>query len=255
MGGLLTSRFAQLFPSDVAGIALLGAVIRRLDVGPRGPEPHPSYRLLEPPTSPVCHAAATTEAVTGVEAASLREPLICLRSQHHEPRSTRYRAQHGPPGDLGYCAGAHVGLRNRPPRSRAATSRVTVLLPQRCFMVEDDHGRHVLPHRVRASRAGNLPGTLMADAVLDSEHPIRAMFVFANPLLSIACEQLAKAFEQRLARRGRHLPVDRRVRRRGFPDRTDMYEREDLTLSTSARAPAVRAVHPCSGRAARGASA
>ena len=27
MGGLLTSRFAQLFPSDVAGIALLGAVI------------------------------------------------------------------------------------------------------------------------------------------------------------------------------------------------------------------------------------
>lgn len=47
-------------------------------------------------------------------------------------------------------------------------------------------------------RVGNLPGTLMADAILDSENPVRAMIVFAgNPLLSIAGQdRLTKAFEQ-----------------------------------------------------------
>lgn len=47
-------------------------------------------------------------------------------------------------------------------------------------------------------RRGSLPGTLMADAILDSETPVRAMIVVAgNPLLSIGGgERLRKAFEQ-----------------------------------------------------------
>ncbi len=47
-------------------------------------------------------------------------------------------------------------------------------------------------------RRGALPGTLMADAILDSDEPMRAMIVVAgNPLLSIAGEErLRKAFEQ-----------------------------------------------------------
>jgi anaerobic selenocysteine-containing dehydrogenase len=82
-------------------------------------------------------------------------------------------------------------------------------------------------------RAGNLPGTLMADAILDSENPIRAMFVWAgNPLLSIAGEdRLAKAFEQ----------LELLVVVDIYPSATaqhahvvlpsaDMYEREDLNV-------------------------
>ena len=47
-------------------------------------------------------------------------------------------------------------------------------------------------------RRGSLPGTLMADAILDSERPVRAMIVVAgNPLLSIGGgDRLRKAFEQ-----------------------------------------------------------
>jgi anaerobic selenocysteine-containing dehydrogenase len=47
-------------------------------------------------------------------------------------------------------------------------------------------------------RRGALPGTLMADAILDSADPVRAMIVVAgNPLLSIpGGERLRKAFEQ-----------------------------------------------------------
>ncbi len=82
-------------------------------------------------------------------------------------------------------------------------------------------------------RRGGLPGTLMADAILDSDDPIRAMFVWAgNPLLSIAGEQrLAKAFEQ----------LDLLVVIDLYPNATaehadvvlpaaDMYEREDLNI-------------------------
>lgn len=47
-------------------------------------------------------------------------------------------------------------------------------------------------------RRGAMPGTLMADAILDSETPVRAMFVVAgNPLISIAGgDRLLKALEQ-----------------------------------------------------------
>ncbi len=82
-------------------------------------------------------------------------------------------------------------------------------------------------------RVGNLPGTLMADAILDSDNPIRAMFVWAgNPLLSIAGEaRLAKAFEQLEllvvvdiypSATAEHADV--------VLPCTDMYEREDLNI-------------------------
>ena len=82
-------------------------------------------------------------------------------------------------------------------------------------------------------RAGNLPGTMMSDHILDSADPIRAMMVWAgNPLLSIAGEaRLAKAFEQ----------LDFLVVVDIYPSATseyadvmlpaaDMYEREDLNI-------------------------
>jgi anaerobic selenocysteine-containing dehydrogenase len=90
-------------------------------------------------------------------------------------------------------------------------------------------------------RRGALPGTLMADAVLDSATPVRAMIVVAgNPLLSIAGqERLRKAFEQ----------LELLVVIDIYPSATaeladvvlpctDMYERDDLNIvniGTSAR--------------------
>jgi anaerobic selenocysteine-containing dehydrogenase len=90
-------------------------------------------------------------------------------------------------------------------------------------------------------RRGALPGTLMADAILDSAEPIRAMIVVAgNPLLSIAGqERLRKAFEQ----------LELLVVIDIYPSATaeladvvlpctDMYERDDLNIvniGTSAR--------------------
>ena len=85
------------------------------------------------------------------------------------------------------------------------------------------------------------PGTLMADAILDSAEPVRAMIVVAgNPLLSIAGEErLRKAFEQ----------LELLVVIDIYPSATaeladvvlpctDMYERDDLNIvniGTSAR--------------------
>lgn len=90
-------------------------------------------------------------------------------------------------------------------------------------------------------RRGGMPGTLMADAILDSAAPIRAMIVVAgNPLLSIAGqERLTKAFEQ----------LELLVVLDIYPSATaefahvvlpctDMYERDDLNIvniGTSAR--------------------
>jgi len=82
-------------------------------------------------------------------------------------------------------------------------------------------------------RRGSLPGTLMSHAILDSDDPIRAMFVVAgNPVLSIGGQQrLAKAFEQ----------LDLLVVIDIYPSATaefadvvlpsaDMYERDDLNI-------------------------
>jgi formate dehydrogenase len=82
-------------------------------------------------------------------------------------------------------------------------------------------------------RRGALPGTLLANAILDSDEPIRALFVVAgNPLLSIAGEQrLRKAFEQ----------LDLLVVIDIYPSATaefahvmlpatDMYERDDINV-------------------------
>ncbi len=82
-------------------------------------------------------------------------------------------------------------------------------------------------------RSGNLPGTMMANAILDADEPVRAMFVWAgNPLLSIAGQdRLAKAFEQLEllvvidiypSATAEHAHVR-------LPG-TDMYEREDVNI-------------------------
>ena len=96
-------------------------------------------------------------------------------------------------------------------------------------------------------RRGALPGTLMADAILDSAEPVRAMIVVAgNPLLSIAGEErLRKAFEQ----------LELLVVIDIYPSATaeladvvlpctDMYERDDLNVvNIGTSATTVRAVH------------
>jgi formate dehydrogenase len=90
-------------------------------------------------------------------------------------------------------------------------------------------------------RRGNLPGTLMADAILDSDEPVRAMIVVAgNPLLSIAGqERLRKAFEQLelLVVVDIYPSATAELAHVVLPC-TDQYEREDLNIvniGTSAR--------------------
>ena len=82
-------------------------------------------------------------------------------------------------------------------------------------------------------RAGNLPGTLMSDTILDADEPVRAMFVWAgNPLLSIAGEQrLAKAFEQLelLVVVDIYPSATAELADVVLPS-TDMYERDDLNI-------------------------
>jgi anaerobic selenocysteine-containing dehydrogenase len=90
-------------------------------------------------------------------------------------------------------------------------------------------------------RRGSLPGTLMADAILDSDDPLRAMIVVAgNPLLSIAGEErLRKAFEQLelLVVIDIYPSATAELAHVVLPC-TDQYERDDLNivnLGTSAR--------------------
>ena len=82
-------------------------------------------------------------------------------------------------------------------------------------------------------RRGALPGTLMADAILDSSEPIRAMIVVAgNPLLSIAGqERLRKAFEQLelLVVIDIYPSATAELAHVVLPS-TDMYERDDLNI-------------------------
>jgi anaerobic selenocysteine-containing dehydrogenase len=90
-------------------------------------------------------------------------------------------------------------------------------------------------------RRGALPGTLMADAILDSATPVRAMVVVAgNPLLSIAGQdRLRKAFEQLelLVVIDIYPSATAELAHVVLPC-TDMYERDDLNIvniGTSAR--------------------
>ena len=90
-------------------------------------------------------------------------------------------------------------------------------------------------------RRGALPGTLMADAILDSADPVRAMIVVAgNPLLSIAGgDRLRKAFEQLelLVVIDIYPSATAELADVVLPS-TDMYERDDLNvvnIGTSAR--------------------
>ena len=124
--------------------------------------------------------------------------------------------------------------------SRAATSRATASTPTPSPAPASPEQGYVDTEFGRLRR-GALPGTLMADAILDSAEPVRAMIVVAgNPLLSIAGEErLRKAFEQ----------LELLVVIDIYPSATaeladvvlpctDMYERDDLNIvniGTSAR--------------------
>lgn len=82
-------------------------------------------------------------------------------------------------------------------------------------------------------RRGSLPGTVLSHAILDSEHPVRALIVVAgNPLLSIAGEQrLRKAFEQLelLVVIDIYPSATSELAHIVLPA-TDMYERDDLNI-------------------------
>ena len=82
-------------------------------------------------------------------------------------------------------------------------------------------------------RAGVLPGTLLTQAVLDADDPIRAMIVVSgNPLLSIAGEdRLRKAFEQlELLVVADIYPTATAELADVVLPCTDAYEREDLNI-------------------------
>ncbi len=82
-------------------------------------------------------------------------------------------------------------------------------------------------------RRGSLPGTLLSNSILDSEHPVRALIVVAgNPLLSIAGEAaLRKAFEQLdlLVVIDIYPSATAELAHVVLPS-TDMYERDDLNI-------------------------
>ncbi len=82
-------------------------------------------------------------------------------------------------------------------------------------------------------RRGAIPGTLMSQAILDSEKPIKAMFVIAgNPLLSIAGqERLRKAFDQLelLVVIDIYPSATAELADVVLPS-TDMYERDDINV-------------------------
>jgi formate dehydrogenase len=82
-------------------------------------------------------------------------------------------------------------------------------------------------------RRGSLPGNLMADAILDSARPVRAMIVVAgNPLLSIGGgDRLQKAFEQLelLVCIDLYRNATGELAHYVLPS-TDMLEREDLNV-------------------------
>ena len=84
-------------------------------------------------------------------------------------------------------------------------------------------------------RRGDLPGTLMAQAITDSEAPIRALFVAAgNPLLSVAGEEgLREAFEglDLLVVVDLYRNATAELAHYALPS-TDMFEREDITYAS-----------------------
>ncbi len=178
------------------------------------------------------YPAERTEAVTGVAADTVRE---LARAWVTTPRASVHAStglNMGRQGTLAYWLVHMLSF---------VTGRLDVEggnLKSDGFFPNAVSGRGVTEQRYVDTefgrlRAGNLPGTLMADAILDSEQPVRAMFVWAgNPLLSIAGEdRLAKAFEQLelLVVVDIYPSATSEFADVRLPG-TDMYEREDLNI-------------------------
>ncbi|MEZ5376821.1 MAG: molybdopterin-dependent oxidoreductase [Acidimicrobiales bacterium] len=178
------------------------------------------------------YPAERTEAVTGVAAATVRE---LARAWVSTPRASVHAStgiNMGRQGTLAYWLVHMLSF---------VTGRLDVdggNLKSDGFFPNAVSGRGVTEQRYVETefgrlRAGNLPGTLMADAILDADEPVRAMFVWAgNPLLSIAGqERLAKAFEQLelLVVVDIYPSATSELAHVRLPG-TDMYEREDLNI-------------------------
>lgn len=178
------------------------------------------------------YPAERTEAVTGIAAATVRELAQAWVSTPRASVHASTGLNMGRQGTLAYWLVHMLSF---------VTGRLDVEggnLKSDGFFPNAVSGRGVTEQRYVDTefgrlRAGNLPGTLMADAILDAEQPVRAMFVWAgNPLLSIAGEnRLAKAFEQLelLVVIDIYPSATSELADVRLPS-TDMYEREDLNI-------------------------
>ena len=154
-----------------------------------------------PPTGSPPSPASTPTSIRELAAAWVATPRASVHA------STGH--QHGPPGHARLLARAHAVVRHRAPRRRGRQPQERRLLRQRPVRRRRRPSRATSTPSSAGCGAARCPGTLMADAILDSAEPVRAMIVVAgNPLLSIAGqERLRKAFEQlELLVVHRHLP-------------------------------------------------
>ena len=176
--------------------------------------------------------AASTEAVTGIEAATVRELAEAWVDTPNASVHASTGINMGRQGTLAYwlvhmlsfvtgrldATGGNLKSDGFYPnaRSGAAVTEQTY--------VDTEFGR---------LRRGALPGTLMSDAILDSDDPVRAMIVTAgNPLLSIAGQdRLRKAFEQLelLVVIDIYPSATAELADVVLPS-TDMYERDDINI-------------------------
>ncbi len=178
------------------------------------------------------YPAERTEAITGVPAATVRELAAAWVAT---PRASVHGStgiNMGRQGTLAYwlvhmlsfvtgrldAEGGNLKSDGFYPNARAGAGN-----PEQAY-VDTEFGR---------LRRGNLPGTLLSHAILDSESPVRALIVVAgNPLLSIAGEaRMRKAFEQlELLVVIDIYPSATSEYAHVLLPSTDMYERDDLNI-------------------------
>jgi formate dehydrogenase len=186
------------------------------------------------------HPAARVAGVTGVDAGVIRELAAAWVATPRASVHASTGLNMGRQGSLAYWlvhmlsfATGRLDVEGGNLKSDGfyANARSGAGVPEQGY-VDTEFGR---------LRRGALPGTLMADAILDSDDPVRAMIVVAgNPLLSIAGQdRLRKAFEQLelLVVIDIYPSATAELADVVLPS-TDMYERDDLNIvniGTSAR--------------------